>query len=179
MEKAIFAGGCFWCTEAIFQRLKGVNKVMPGYANSNIAHPSYAQVSSGSTGAAEAIEVTYDPSKISYLELLEVFFKTHDPTELNKQGADVGPQYRSAVFYVNSDQKTAALKYIKSLSDSGEYSKPIATGVNRLTHFYKAEEFHRNYYNNNQSAGYCRVVIDPKINKLLKGFKEKIKAEYQ
>lgn len=179
VKVATFAGGCFWCTEAIFQRLKGVSKVVSGYANSKVSNPTYEDVSSGISGASEAIQITFDPEKISFSDLLEVFFKTHDPTTLNRQGADVGEQYRSAVYYHDSEQKDAANLYITKLTKSEEYKNPIVTEVSEFTSFTESEDYHKNYYNNNKTAGYCRLVIDPKINKLMKDFSGKVKEEYK
>ncbi|TSC87938.1 MAG: peptide-methionine (S)-S-oxide reductase [Microgenomates group bacterium Gr01-1014_16] len=163
IETAIFAGGCFWCTEAVFRKLKGVDEVMPGYANSNKANPTYGDVFSGSTGAAEAIQVKFDPEIISYEKLLEVFFAVHDPTSLNKQGADEGTQYRSAVFYHDEEQRNMAEAAKAKIAGA-------VTEISPLTNFCPAENFHKDYYEKNRTAGYCRIVIDPKITKLYKEF---------
>lgn len=168
MEIATFAGGCFWCTEAIFQRLKGVKSVKPGYSGGHIENPTYEQVSSGNTGHAEAIQIEFDPKVLSYEDLLHVFFKTHDPTTKNRQGADVGPQYRSVVFYHNESQKKAAEEYIKKIPNA-------VTEITKFTEFYAAEDYHKNYYNNNKNAGYCMLVIDPKIKKLQENFSSMLK----
>jgi len=173
-ETATFAGGCFWCTEAIFQRLKGVEAVIPGYSGGDTQN-SYEEVSQGTTGHAESIQIIFDPKIVSYEELLLVFFKTHDPTSLNKQGADVGPQYRSAIFYHSQEQKDAAEQIIKKLTDEKVFDKPIVTEVSEFKSFFEAEEYHKNYYNNNKNAGYCQVVINPKLAKLEKEFGEKLK----
>ncbi len=165
-EMITLAGGCFWCTEAVFQRLKGVSKVESGYANSNVENPSYEQVSSGQTGAAECNQVTYDPQVISLEKILEVFFRLHDPTTLNRQGNDVGPQYRSAIFYQTDQQKEIAEKFMQP---------NFVTEIVPLKSFYKAEDYHQDYYNKNKSAPYCQLVIDPKIHKLYKDFKEDLK----
>jgi peptide-methionine (S)-S-oxide reductase len=176
---ATLAGGCFWCTEALFKRLKGVTSVMPGYAASQVADPSYKQVCTGKTGAAEAIQVTYDPSIISYETLLEIFWGTHDPTTLNRQGNDVGTQYRSAVFYHNDEQKQAALAVKEAVEKSGAYRNPLVTEITAFTNFYPAEEYHEDYYDNNRAQPYCALVIDPKVKKLLKHYSNELKAEYQ
>src|SRR5258708_7761409 len=176
---ATLAGGCFWCTEALFKRLKGVTSVMPGYAASQVADPSYKQVCTGKTGAAEAIQVTYDPSIISYETLLEIFWGTHDPTTLNRQGNDVGTQYRSAVFYHNDEQKQAALAVKEAVEKSGAYRNPLVTEITAFTNFYPAEEYHEDYYYNNRAQPYSALVIDPKGNKLLKHYSNELKAEYQ
>jgi len=168
MDTAVFAGGCFWCTEAIFQRLTGVTKVTPGYANSTVPHPTYDQVSSGTTGAAESIRVEFDPAVISYDTLLEVFFATHDPTTQNQQGADVGTQYRSAVFYSDDSQKQAAEIAKSKIANA-------VTEITPLTDFTPAEDYHHNYYDTNRQAPYCRLVIDPKIKKLLTKYPDKVK----
>ena len=160
---ATFAGGCFWCTEAIFQRLKGVTKVTPGYTGGSMAKPSYEKVSSGVSGHAEAIQIDFDPKIISYETLLEVFFKTHDPTTLNQQGNDMGEQYRSAIYYHDAKQKELAIKAKSKIPNA-------VTEINKFTVFYPAEDYHKNYYDNNRSAGYCRIIIDPKITKLYKEF---------
>lgn len=175
MELATFAGGCFWCTEAVFKRLKGVESVEPGYAGGSMNKPSYENVSSGKTGHAEAIQITFDPKIISFNELLKVFFATHDPTTLNKQGADIGTQYRSVIFYHDQKQQKAAEDYIKSIQKSGKFSSKIVTKVEPLSSFYPAETYHKDYYENHQDAPYCQLVIDPKIQKLYKDFKENLK----
>ena len=175
LEIATFANGCFWCSEAIFQRLKGVEKITSGYTGGSLKNPTYYQVSSGETGHAEAIEVEYDPSIISYQELLDVFFSTHDPTTLNRQGYDVGTQYRSAIFYHTEQQKVAAEKYIKALTDAKVYYKPIVTQVVPFTVFYDAEKYHQDYYNLNKTQGYCMAVINPKLEKFIKKYKALLK----
>lgn len=169
LQTAVFAGGCFWCTEAVFQKLRGVESVLPGYAGGSPETATYEKVSSGATGHAEAIKFEFDPQKISYRDLLEVFFATHDPTTLNRQGNDVGPQYRSAIFYANDEQKQLAESIIKELQDASAYPNPIVTTLEPLQAFYEAEDYHKNYYERNQGAPYCMVVINPKIKK----FKEK------
>lgn len=175
MDTATFGAGCFWCVEAIFQQLKGVKKVESGYTGGKIKNPTYKEVCSGRTGHAEVINIIYDPSEISFDELLEVFWKTHDPTTLNKQGADEGTQYRSAIFYHNQEQKEKAEKYKKELDASGAWDKPIVTEIAPATEFYKAEDYHQNYYNQNGDQPYCRYVIHPKMEKFQKVFKDKLK----
>ena len=179
LEKATLAGGCFWCTEAIFKRLKGVTSVIPGYTGGTFENPTYKQVCDGSTGHAEAIQITFDPKIISYKTLLDVFWHTHNPTTINQQGADIGTQYRSAIFCHNYKQKEEALQSKKEAQESEVYIEPIVTEIVPFIHFYEAEEYHKNYYNANKNNPYCAFVIDPKIQKLLKEFKKKIKKEYQ
>lgn len=174
-EKATFGMGCFWCTEALFQRLDGVSSVRSGYEGGNVVNPSYDEVCTGTTGHAEVIEVTYNPQKISYDELLEVFWKSHDPTTLNRQGADVGTQYRSVVFYHNEQQKQLAEKYKAELNKTNAFGKPVVTQVTKAAPFYVAENYHQNYFNNNANQPYCRAVILPKLEKLEKVFKAKLK----
>lgn len=165
METATIAGGCFWCTEAIFQRLKGVKSVVPGYTGGNIANPVYEQVCAGSTGHAEAIQIKFDPKVISFKKLLEVFFALHDPTTLNRQGADTGTQYRSAIFYHDDTQRKIAEQRIKKVAGA-------VTKLESFTKFYEAEDYHKNYYERNSGQSYCQIVIDPKIQKLMDKFKE-------
>lgn len=171
---ATFGSGCFWCSEAVFQRLKGVMKVESGYSGGRRENPSYEQVCTGATGHAEVVQVTYDPEIISFEELLEVFWKTHDPTTLNRQGADVGTQYRSVIFYYDDEQKNLAEEYKRKLDEAGIYENPIVTEISPLINFYKAEEYHQDYYNNNSSQPYCSFVITPKLEKFKKVFKEKL-----
>ncbi|MBI2039640.1 peptide-methionine (S)-S-oxide reductase MsrA [Candidatus Microgenomates bacterium] len=168
MEKATLAGGCFWCTEAIFKRLKGVLEVIPGYAGGNMDNPSYEDVSTGKTGHAETIQITFDPQVIPYEKLLDVYWHLIDPTTLNRQGGDVGTQYRSVIFYHNEEQKRTAEQSKKKVEQSGMYKDPIVTKIEPFTNFYLAENYHQNYYERNSSVPYCRLVIDPKIRKLLK-----------
>lgn len=175
LEKATFGSGCFWCTEAVFQSLKGVHQVVSGYAGGKVKNPTYQQICTGATGHAEVTQITFDPQVISYEELLYVFWRTHDPTTLNRQGADVGTQYRSVIFYHNEQQKAAAEKSKKETDASGLWPNPIVTEINPLTEFYSAEEYHQNYYRNNPTQPYCRVVIDPKMQKLRKEFHHKLK----
>ncbi len=179
IEVAVVAGGCFWCTEAVFQRIEGVYKVISGYTGGTIKNPAYREVTTGRTGHAEAIKIEYNPSKISYQELLEIFFATHDPTTLNQQGADKGTQYRSAIFYINDEQKGIAEQMILDLNNQNLFSKPIVTEVNELGPFYNAEDYHQNYYNQNSSQGYCQFVINPKLSKLQQTFRNKLKKEIQ
>ncbi len=180
MEKATLANGCFWCTEAIFKRLKGVESVMSGYTGGQRKNPSYEQVSTGTTGHAECIQVEFDPSVVSYDTILDVFFATHNPTELNRQGNDIGAQYRSAIFSHNDEQKKIAEKKIDELNNSGKYEDPIVTEIAELSSFFPAEEYHKNYYDQNRNLNmYCQVIIDPKIKKLLSQFGSKVKDEYK
>lgn len=174
-DTATFGNGCFWCTEAIFQDLKGVLEVTSGYSGGKVKNPSYREVCSGLTGHAEALHILYDPTVISFDELLEVFWKTHDPTTLNRQGNDVGTQYRSVIFYHNELQKDLAEKYKKELDASGAFANPIVTEITAFEKFYPAEDYHQEYYNLNGEEPYCRFVIAPKVEKFRKVFKEKLK----
>lgn len=175
LQLATFGNGCFWCTEAIFQRVDGVSKVVSGYTGGKVKNPTYKEVCSGLTGHAEVIQLTYDPKKISFEELLEIFWQTHDPTTLNKQGADVGTQYRSAVFYHNEEQRKLALEYKIKLDESGAFDNPIVTEISPIGDFYLAEDYHQNYYNLNGNAPYCSYVIQPKLDKFKKVFANKLK----
>lgn len=175
MEVATFAGGCFWCTEAVFLELSGVKSVVSGYIGGKTLNPTYKEISNGDTGHAEAIEITFDPAKISFGELLEIFFATHDPTTLNRQGNDIGTQYRSEIFYNNPDQKQLSEDYIALMTTENTFGKPIVTKITPATTFYVAEEYHQNYYNQNKTQGYCSYVITPKIDKLKKLYQEKLK----
>lgn len=179
IQIATLANGCFWCTEAIFQRLKGVSSVRSGYTGGTTENPNYYDVSNGTTGHAEALQVEYDPEVISFETLLRIFFATHDPTTLNRQGYDVGTQYRSEIFYHNTKQKEIAQKLIKELDASGEFNDPIVTALSPYTKFYPAESEHNNYYDNNPNAPYCRIIIDPKVRKLLKMYSKEVKEEYK
>ncbi len=170
LDTATFASGCFWCVEAVFQNLKGVQSVVSGYTGGSVANPSYEEVCSGSTGHAEACQIAYDPKIISYPELLEVFWKTHDPTTLNRQGNDSGTQYRSAIFYHNEEQKKLAEHYKKELDSSGAFEAPIITEIVPFTKFYKAENYHQNYFNEHGAQPYCLFVIRPKVEKFKKAF---------
>ncbi len=175
LDTATFGEGCFWCTEAIFQRLKGVKEVISGYSGGHAANPSYEEVCTGSTGHAEACQIIFDPNTISYDELLKVFWKTHDPTTLNRQGNDIGTQYRSVIFYHNEMQKNLAEKYKKGLDASGAYERKIVTAIEPYKNFYKAADYHQNYYNNNSNKPYCAFVIGPKLDKFEKVFKNDLK----
>jgi len=172
---AIFGGGCFWCTEAVFSALKGVLKVIPGYTGGRTANPTYQQVCGGNTGHVEAVMIEYDPAMISYDDLLDVFFYTHDPTTPNRQGNAVGEQYHSTIFYMDDAQKEAAEKYVARLDASGGYKAPIATSVRPLTTFYEAEEYHHDFYTANPAQPYCRMVIAPKMAKFRAKFKDRLK----
>lgn len=174
-EKATFGMGCFWCTEAIFQRLKGVVSVKSGYEGGTLTNPTYEEVCTGATGHAEVLEIAYNPMVISYDDLLEVFWKSHDPTTLNRQGADSGTQYRSVVFYHTAEQKALAEKYKAELNKTNAYGKKVVTAIAAAKPFYVAENYHQNYFNKNGSEPYCRLVIQPKIEKLEKIFKAKLK----
>jgi peptide-methionine (S)-S-oxide reductase len=174
LETATFAGGCFWCSEAIFQNLQGVTSVMSGYTGGTVENPTYEQVCSGTTGHAEAIQIFYDPAKISYKELLEVFWKTHDPTTLNRQGNDTGTQYRSAIFYHSGEQRQTAEAYKKELGAAKIWNSPIVTEIVPFKKFYKAEDYHQNYYRQNAGQPYCRFVITPKLEKFRKVFEKKL-----
>ncbi len=175
MEKATFGSGCFWCTEAIFQRLKGVSLAQSGYAGGDVEYPTYETVCTGKTGHAEVVRVEYDPAIISYAELLEVFWNTHDPTTLNKQGNDVGTQYRSAVFYHNEEQKRLAEAYKLKLDAEKIWSDPIVTEITELTNYYPAENYHEDYFNKNESQPYCSFVVAPKVKKFKEVFSDKLK----
>ncbi len=175
METATFGSGCFWCGDAIFDQLKGVENVMPGYSGGTIENPTYSMVSSGNTNYAEVIQVKFNPNIISYDELLEVFWNTHNPTTLNRQGADVGPQYRSVIFYHSDFQKERAEYFKQKLNDSNIWKDPIVTEITEYTNFYPAEEYHDDYYKNNPNAGYCNFVITPKLEKFKKIFSDKLK----
>jgi len=175
VEVATFGGGCFWCVEAVFQELDGVLSVESGYAGGNTPNPNYEDVCTETTGHAEVCQLRFDPSRIGYQDLLEVFWKTHDPTTLNRQGNDVGTQYRSVIFYHGERQKDLAIHYKKALDDSGAWDNPVVTAIDPFTAFYKAEDYHQNYYRSNPSAGYCLRVIRPKMEKFRKAFKEKLK----
>lgn len=170
MKKATFGGGCFWCTEAVFQRIRGVQSVTSGYAGGDVANPTYQEVCSENTGHAEVVQIEYEPDEISYEELLDVFFETHDPTTLNRQGNDVGTQYRSIILYHDKQQKSLATKKINELDESGKYEDPVVTEITEFEEFYPAEGYHQDYYEKNPGRGYCRVVIKPKLEKMEKSF---------
>ena len=174
MEKATFGNGCFWCTEALFQNLKGVEKVESGYTGGKVKNPTYKEVCSGLTGHAEVIQITFDPKVISFEELLEVFWNTHDPTTLNRQGNDVGTQYRSAIFYHTEEQKDLAEKYKAQLDQSNTWSDPVVTEISSIGVFYPAEDYHQNYFKLNGSQPYCSFVVRPKVEKFLKKYGDKV-----
>lgn len=176
-EVAVFGGGCFWCTEAVFDELRGVISVVSGYAGGSVKNPTYEQVCGGGTGHAEVIRIEFDPTEISFRELMTVFFATHDPTTLNRQGNDVGTQYRSAIFYANDEQKRQAQAFIKELNDSKAFRKAVVTTVEPLGEFYEAENYHQKYYARNPYQPYCQFTIPPKMNKLYKQFSRLLKAE--
>ncbi len=175
-EIATLGGGCFWCLEAVFEQLRGVEKVESGYAGGRVPDPTYHQVCGGNTGHAEVIQVTFDPAVVSYREVLEGFFATHDPTTLNRQGADVGTQYRSAIFYHSPEQKRVAAETLAELNAAGIWDRPLVTEVVPLQTFYKAEDYHQGYYRGNPGQGYCRAVISPKVAKFRQKFAAKLKA---
>ncbi|WP_418262722.1 peptide-methionine (S)-S-oxide reductase MsrA [Flavobacterium faecale] len=174
-EVAILGGGCFWCTEAFFKELKGVGSIAPGYIGGELDNPTYAAVCTGETGHAEAIRINFNPDEISYERLLEVFFATHDPTTLNRQGNDIGTQYRSEIFYTNEQQKKIAKAYIEFLTQEGVFPNPIVTKVSEASKFYEAEDYHHNYYSGNKEQGYCAFVITPKLEKFKKVFQSILK----
>ena len=177
LKVATFGAGCFWCVEAVFQRLKGVESVESGYSGGHVENPTYEQVCSKTTGHAEVCQLRYDPEQVSFEELLEVFWKTHDPTTLNRQGNDSGPQYRSVIYYHDEKQKKLAHEYKHKLDASGAWPDPIVTEISPFTTFYKAEGYHQNYYNLNRYQGYCQFVIVPKLEKFKKVFKDKLKKD--
>ncbi|HHZ78125.1 MAG TPA: peptide-methionine (S)-S-oxide reductase MsrA [Candidatus Lambdaproteobacteria bacterium] len=166
LESATLGGGCFWCLEAVYSRLDGVRSISPGYAGGKVQDPTYEQVCSGETGHAEVVQISFDPQKTSYETLLDWFWRCHDPTTLNRQGGDVGTQYRSVIFYQNELQKTEAYESKKNAGKSGMYVDPIVTEISALTDFYSAEDYHHDYYSNNSNAGYCTYIIQPKLEKL-------------
>ena len=174
-EMATLAGGCFWCLEAVFERLKGVERVVSGYSGGSVDNPSYEQVCSGTTGHAEAVQVTFDPVELSFQYILEVFFTAHDPTTLNRQGADVGTQYRSAVFYHSEEQKATAEQVIRQLEEDKVWDAPIVTELAPFDKFYPAEDYHQRFYASNAGHPYCRAVIDPKLAKLRKRHPTRLK----
>ena len=176
MAVAVFGGGCFWCTEAVFDELRGVQSVVSGYTGGSVKNPTYEQVCSERTGHAEAIRIEYDPAQISFRDLMIVFFATHDPTTLNRQGADVGTQYRSAIFYADGQQKTEAAAFIKELDEAKTFRNSIVTTLEPLTEFYSAEDYHQKYYANNSYLPYCQITIPPKLNKLHKQFSALLKS---
>lgn len=177
LEVATLGAGCFWCVEAIFQDIKGVKKVESGYSGGSIKNPSYKEVCNGTTGHAEVVQVTFDPKEVAFSSILEVFFSTHDPTTLNRQGADVGTQYRSAIFYHGEEQKKVAELAKEAAQASGDWSNPIVTEISAYSNFYKAEDYHQDYYNQNGTQPYCQIVITPKIDKFKKKFAALLKEE--
>ncbi|MGL5891981.1 MAG: peptide-methionine (S)-S-oxide reductase MsrA [Bacteroidia bacterium] len=178
-DTATFGAGCFWCVEAIFLQMNGVISVASGYSGGTVKNPAYREVCNGTTGHAEVCQVIYDPALVTFDELLEAFWQTHDPTTLNRQGADVGTQSRSVVFYHNDEQKQKAESYKKKLNDENVFGKPVVTEISAFTVFYKAEAYHQNYYNQNSGEGYCQYVIRPKVEKFRKVFPEKLKPAEQ
>jgi peptide-methionine (S)-S-oxide reductase len=177
-EIATLANGCFWCSEAIFRRIKGVKSVVPGYSGGIVKNPSYEQICTGKTGHAEAIQIEFDPKVISFEKILDVFWHTHDPTTLNRQGNDVGTQYRSAIFYHSPKQKEIAEKSRRELEKEAVYKDPIVTEITPFTNFYIAEDYHKNYYETHQDAPYCNYIINPKVRKLLMKYRNNIREEY-
>jgi peptide-methionine (S)-S-oxide reductase len=177
LDTITLAGGCFWCTEAIFKRLKGVTAATPGYAASKVPNPSYEAVCTGKTEAAEAVQITYDPAVISLETLLEIFWHLHDPTTLNRQGNDVGTQYRSAIFYQNDEQKQVALAAKEAIEKAGVYKNPIVTEITPFSNFYPAEDYHKDYFDRNPNQPYCAYVISPKVQKLLKEYNSELKEK--
>ncbi len=175
MDTATFGAGCFWCVEAVFQQIKGVEKVVSGYSGGTIKNPGYKEICTGRTGHAEVCQIIYDPKQVSFKELLEAFWQTHDPTTLNRQGADSGTQYRSAIFYHNGLQREEAEYYKKQLNESGAFANPIVTEISEFSVFYPAEDYHQNYYNQNGDQPYCQYVIRPKIEKFKKAFEGRLK----
>lgn len=176
LEVATLGGGCFWCLEAVFEQLRGVKDVVSGYSGGDVVNPSYKQVCRGTTGHAEVVQVTFDPRVITFREILEVFFDIHDPTTLNRQGADVGPQYRSAIFYHDDRQKEIAEEVIEELDEQGLWDRPIVTEVTPLEAFYEAEGYHQEYYRDNPGQPYCRAVISPKVAKFRKHYGHSLKT---
>lgn len=169
-EIAVFGGGCFWCTEAVFKMMKGVSKVLPGYAGGTVDNPTYEQVSNGTTGHAEVVYIEYDPHEVKYADLLTVFFGSHDPTTVNRQGNDVGTQYRSIIFYTTSEQKTDAESVIREINESNEMGAPVVTELEPYKEFFEAENYHHDYFANNPGNPYCAVIINPKLEKIQKKF---------
>lgn len=175
MEKATFGAGCFWCVEAIFEQVKGVSEVESGYSGGDIINPSYRDVKTGNTKHVEVVQIHFDPEQVSYAELLEMYWKTHDPTQLNRQGADIGTQYRSVIFYHNDVQKKEVEKYREKLDAANIWDSPIVTAIEPYKNFFKAEDYHQEYYANNKTQGYCQFVITPKVEKFKKIFSDKLK----
>jgi methionine-S-sulfoxide reductase len=177
LEQVTFGSGCFWCTEAVFDELEGVTSAVSGYSGGRVENPTYEQICTGLTGHAEVVQVTYDPTKITFAELLEVFWRTHDPTTLNRQGADSGTQYRSAIFYHTEEQRREAEHYMQKLNEAKAFGDPIVTEITKFDTFYPAEDYHQEYYAANPEQGYCRMVIQPKMDKFRKAFADRLKTE--
>ncbi len=177
-EKAVLGNGCFWCTEAIFQLLDGVQSVKSGYCGGQTENPDYKSVCSGETGHAECLEIIFNPARISFRDLLQVFFDTHDPTTLNRQGNDVGTQYRSVIFFMNDEQETIARSYIKTLNENGSFTKPVVTTLEKFARFYPAENYHQNYFLENGTAPYCQFVVRPKVDKFKRNYAENLKKTH-
>lgn len=175
-EVAVLGGGCFWCTEAVFKMLRGVSSVLPGYSGGTKINPTYEEVSSSTTGHAEVTRIEYDPSQISYRDLLTVFFGSHDPTTKDRQGNDVGTQYRSVIFYTTPEQKAGAEAFIREINSSNKLGKPVVTSIEPLTNFYEAENYHHDYFAKNPSAPYCEIIINPKLEKVQKEFSELLRG---
>ncbi len=179
LEVATLGGGCFWCLEAVYQRMEGVKKIVSGYTDGTTKNPTYKEICTGTTGHAEVVQITFDPKIVSYAEILTVFWRIHDPTTLNRQGADVGTQYRSAIFYHNDTQRDIAQKSIQAVVETQLWDGKVTTQVKPLDVFYAAEDYHQNYYNQNSEQGYCVAVVATKVEKFKKLFKEKLKVEYK
>ena len=178
-ETATFANGCFWCSEAIFKRLNGIKSVLPGYSGGQVKNPTYEQVCTGGTGHAESIQIEFDPKVMNFEKILDIFWRTHDPTTLNRQGNDIGTQYRSAIFYHDLKQKEIAEKSKRDLENEGVYKDPVVTEIAPFSGFYVAEDYHKNYYDENRDAPYCSYIIDPKVHKLLLNYGNDVRADYK
>ena len=178
-ETATFANGCFWCSEAIFKRLKGIKSVLPGYSGGQVKNPSYEQVCTGRTGHAESIQIEFDPKVMNFEKILDIFWRTHDPTTLNRQGNDIGTQYRSAIFYHDLKQKEIAEKSKRDLENEGVYKDPVVTEIAPFSGFHVAEDYHKNYYDEHRDAPYCSYIIDPKVHKLLLNYGNDVRADYK
>lgn len=176
-EEAVLGGGCFWCTEAVFQEIAGVVDVDSGYSGGKAENPTYEEVCTGGTGHAEVVKVTFDPGIISYRQVLDIFFSMHDPTSLNRQGNDVGTQYRSVIFYTSEEQKSVAEKTVEELNKGGHYKKPLVTAIEKFAVFYPSEDYHKNYFKNNGNVPYCKYVISPKVEKLKKAYAPILKRD--
>lgn len=178
-ETATFANGCFWCSEAIFKRLNGIKSVLPGYSGGQVKNPTYEQVCTGGTGHAESIQIEFDPKVMNFEKILDIFWRTHDPTTLNRQGNDIGTQYRSAIFYHDLKQKEIAEKSKRDLENEGVYKDPVVTEIAPFSDFYVAEDYHKNYYDEHRDAPYCSYIIDPKVHKLLLNYGNDVRADYK